>query len=64
VVRHFQAIAFGNHPELEDVEYFQSRVVQVSSSSSVPVELDGELAGMLPFRFSIDNLRLRVLAPA
>lgn len=64
VVRYFQAIAFGNHPELEDVEYFQSRVVQVSSSSSVPVELDGELAGMLPFRFSIDNLRLRVLAPA
>ena len=63
VVRYFQAIAFGSHVELPDVEYFQTRAMTVRSSGSVPVELDGELADALPCRFEISSHRLQVLAP-
>ena len=63
VVRYFQAIAFGTHPELPDVEYFQTRSIKVTSSGDVPVELDGEVAGMLPCLFSVEPQKLRVMAP-
>lgn len=64
VVRYFQAIAFGTHPELPDVEYFQTPSVTVTSEGDVPVELDGEVAGALPCEFGISGKKLRVLAPA
>ena len=63
VVRYFQAIAFGTHPQLPDVEYFQTSTLRVTSSGDVPVELDGEVAGMLPGLFSVSSQKLRVLAP-
>jgi len=63
VVRYFQAIAFGTHPELPDVEYFQTSSLKVTSSGDVPVELDGEIAGMLPCVFSIESQKLLVIAP-
>jgi YegS/Rv2252/BmrU family lipid kinase len=63
VVRYFQAIAFGTHPELPDVEYFQTSSIKVTSSGDVPVELDGEVAGMLPCLFSVEPQKLRVMAP-
>ena len=31
LIRYFQAIAFGNHPALPDVEYFQSRGLRLTS---------------------------------
>ena len=63
VVRYFQAIAFGSHPDLPDVEYFQTRSMLVSSAGEVPVELDGELSGKLPCRFALSEQKLDVLAP-
>lgn len=63
VVRYFQAIAFGTHPQLPDVEYFQTSILRVTSSGDVPVELDGEVAGMLPCLFSVSSQKLCVLAP-
>jgi YegS/Rv2252/BmrU family lipid kinase len=63
VVRYFQAIAFGTHPDLPDVEYFQAKAVRVTSADEVPVELDGEVAGTLPCAFSIAEERLIVLVP-
>jgi len=63
VVRYFQAIAFGTHPELPDVEYFQTSSIKVTSSGDVPVELDGEVAGMLPCLFSVVAETLRIKAP-
>jgi len=63
VVRYFQAIACGSHPDLPDVEYFQTRSMLVSSLGDVPVELDGELAGKLPCRFEMSAHKLDVLAP-
>lgn len=63
VIRYMQAIAFGNHPELPDVEYFQTPSLRVSCGGDVPVELDGELAGALPCEFRISSAKLEVLAP-
>lgn len=63
VVRYFQAIAFGTHPQLPDVEYFQTSSLRVTSEGDVPVELDGEVAGILPCLFSVSPQKLRVLAP-
>jgi len=63
VVRYFQAIAFGSHAELPDVEYFQTRAMNVRSAGSVPVELDGELADALPCRFEMSPGKFPVLAP-
>ncbi|HEY5954663.1 MAG TPA: diacylglycerol kinase family protein, partial [Terrimicrobiaceae bacterium] len=48
LIRYFQAIVFGNHPALPDVEYFQSRGLRLTSPEPVPVEIDGELTGFLP----------------
>jgi YegS/Rv2252/BmrU family lipid kinase len=63
VIRYFQAIAFGTHPELPDVEYFQTPSLRVRSESEVPVELDGEVAGEVPCEFRISPAKLLVLAP-
>lgn len=63
VVRYVQAIAFGSHANLPDVEYFQTRGLVARSSNPVPVELDGELADVLPCRFGFSPDKLHVLAP-
>jgi diacylglycerol kinase family enzyme len=63
VVRYLHAIAFGAHAELPDVEYFQTKGLKVSSDTEVPVELDGEIAGTVPFEFGFAQRKLRVLAP-
>ena len=64
VVRYFQAIAFGNHPDLPDVESFQTKSMNVHSSVSVPVELDGELADVLPCMFGFSPKKFFVIAPS
>lgn len=63
LIRYVQAIAFGNHPELHDVEYFQTRGLRLMSREYVPVELDGELKGALPCELGFSRRKLNVLAP-
>ncbi len=63
LIRYFQAIVFGNHPTLPDVEYFQSRGLRLTSREPVPVEIDGELTGTLPYEFGFSNGKLKVLVP-
>ena len=48
IIRYFQAIVFGSHPDLPDVEYFQTRGLRLMSREYVPVEIDGELSGRFP----------------
>ena len=63
VVRYFQAVAFGSHTDLPDVEYFQTKAMTVHSSGPVPVELDGELADVLPCTFGFYPKKFTVIAP-
>jgi YegS/Rv2252/BmrU family lipid kinase len=63
IVRYFQAVAFGNHADLPDVEYFQTKSMNVHSPSPVPVELDGELADVLPCQFGFSPRKFSVIAP-
>ena len=44
-------------------ERFSTPLLSLSSSSAVPLELDGELIGHLPAQFSIERERLRVIVP-
>ncbi len=64
LIRYFQAIAFGMHPELPDVEYFQTRGLRLMSRDYVPVEIDGELTGALPYEFGFSTRKLNVIVPA
>jgi len=64
LIRYFQAIAFGQHPGLPDVEYFQTRRLRLMSRDYVPVEIDGELTGALPCEFGFSGRGLNVLVPA
>jgi diacylglycerol kinase (ATP) len=63
LIRYFQAIVFGNHAALPDVEYFQSRGLRLTSRETVPVEIDGELSGTLPYEFGFSMGKLNVLVP-
>ncbi|MGH8047062.1 MAG: diacylglycerol/lipid kinase family protein [Chthoniobacterales bacterium] len=63
VMRYVQAIVFGDHTGLPDVEYFQTPQVLVEADVEVPVELDGEIAGVAPYTFGFADRKLRVLAP-
>ncbi len=64
VLRYMQAILFGNHTDLRDVEYFQSNQLTISSNGKdIPVELDGEVCGILPYQFGFAKQKLKVLVP-
>ena len=63
IARYLAGIVMGTHTHLDDVEYFQTRKLLVRSTSDVPVEVDGELAGQLPFTFRISSRKLRVIVP-
>lgn len=64
LLRYVQAIAFGSHPGLPDVEYFQTRGLRLMSRDYVPVEIDGELTGALPYEFGFSPRKLPVIVPA
>ena len=63
LLRYMHAILIGQHQNLGDVEYFQSREISLSSEGAVPFELDGEMAGYLPVNFSVKSVALPVFAP-
>ena len=63
LMRYVQAIVFGDHRGLPDVEYFQTERLQIEAEDEVPVEIDGEIAGLAPFTFGFSSRKLRVLVP-
>jgi diacylglycerol kinase family enzyme len=42
---------------------FRADSVELTSTASTPLEVDGELIGHLPARFTVDSCRLRVVVP-
>jgi diacylglycerol kinase (ATP) len=63
IARYLGTILMGNHTELDDVEYFQTKRVHVSSADDVPVEVDGEVVTTLPVTFRISSRKLKVVVP-
>ena len=63
IVRYMQDVIFSSQITAPEVEYFQTKSLRVTSDSSVPVEIDGELMGNCPVEFQINHHGLRVAAP-
>jgi len=63
LLRYMHAILMGNHPSLEDVEYFQTSRLSLHSEGMVPYELDGEMAGYLPLEIALEERVLPVMTP-
>jgi len=63
IARYVGTVLMGNHTEQKDVEYFQTKRAVVRSESTVPVEVDGELATEVPVTFRISSKKLRVFVP-
>ena len=63
IIKYLQDVFFSSKIRLPEVEYFQTRRLRVTSEQEVPVELDGELAGVCPVEFQMRERSLRVLAP-
>ena len=57
------AWASGNWKNLADAEYFQTRKLEITSDPAAPIEADGESFGAIPATVSIDDKRLKVIAP-
>ena len=62
IVRYIGGVLLGHHLDLEDVDYFQTSELRVTSETPAPVELDGELFCDVPVRFGMGT-RLRVCVP-
>lgn len=63
VIRYIQGMMFLAHDRMSDVKTLRTRRVRVESPDRVPVEVDGELLGYAPVTFSVQEAKLRVLAP-
>jgi diacylglycerol kinase (ATP) len=63
IIKYLQDVVFSSEIRVPEVEYFQTRRLQVESDQAVPVELDGELIGNCPVEFSVRERSLQVLVP-
>jgi diacylglycerol kinase (ATP) len=61
LIKYLQNVIFTSEITTREVKYFQTARLHVSSADEVPVELDGELAGICPVEFRIQPRRLKVL---
>jgi diacylglycerol kinase (ATP) len=62
IFRYLQGILIGNHIEMPDIECWQTSSLRILSDRAVPVELDGDVAGLTPVEFGIAREQLRVTA--
>jgi diacylglycerol kinase (ATP) len=61
LIKYLQNVIFTSEITTREVEYFQTARLRVSSEDEVPVELDGELAGICPVEFKVQPRQLKVL---
>lgn len=53
IAKYLAGVLIGRHTGMDGVEYFQVSEATVRSEQEVPVEVDGELSGVLPVTFRI-----------
>jgi YegS/Rv2252/BmrU family lipid kinase len=63
LVRYFQGILLGRLKHYPDVKMFKTARLEVTGSSEVPMEVDGELHGHLPALFTVSQSALHVICP-
>ncbi|MAB59514.1 MAG: diacylglycerol kinase [Verrucomicrobiales bacterium] len=63
IIKYVSSIALGVGDKAKGIKYFQSKEIHVQSESPVPIEVDGELAGMTPISFKHSGRRVSVFAP-
>lgn len=63
VLRYGWAVWRGTHTKLQGVRYFQTEVFTPEVSQALPFQLDGELVGRTPVKFSVIPRALRVIVP-
>lgn len=62
IAKYLAGILIGRHTGMDGVEYFQVAEATVRSGQEVPVEVDGELSGVLPVTFRVAG-RLQLCVP-
>jgi diacylglycerol kinase (ATP) len=55
--------AMGRHASLPDVRYLKAKAVEALGDSNILFQVDGELAGTLPQRFSVEPDALSLMVP-
>jgi diacylglycerol kinase (ATP) len=63
IIRYMRGALFGSLSRFSDVHYFKAKNLVVEANREVPLEVDGEVVGHSPVRFTIKPRKLRVLAP-
>jgi diacylglycerol kinase (ATP) len=62
IARYLGGVLLGKHTALSDVAYFQVPAMRIHSTEDVPVEVDGELSGVLPVNVRVTG-KLRLFVP-
>jgi len=63
LMRYFQGILLGRLKHYPDVRYFKTAHLEVTGEPEIPMEVDGELHGHLPAKFTISRGALQVICP-
>jgi diacylglycerol kinase (ATP) len=56
-------VAVGKHLSLPDVQYLKAKTVEALGDSNIQFQVDGELAGTLPQKFSVEPNALSLMVP-
>ena len=64
ILRYWRGALFGSVSSFSDVHYFKAKNVLIEADREVPLEVDGEVVGHSPVKFTIKQKKLHVLAPA
>ncbi|WP_164995864.1 diacylglycerol/lipid kinase family protein [Miniphocaeibacter massiliensis] len=58
----FLQVLSGGHINNDDVRYFHAKKIEMTSDSSIEVDVDGEYAGELPMEFKLSDYKAKVFA--
>lgn len=64
MLRYFYKVVIGRYDSLSDVQALQARQIRIESDVPVPIQMDGDPAGMTPATVTILPSALEVFAPA
>jgi diacylglycerol kinase (ATP) len=62
-IQYLWNVALGRHITMPDVKYLKTKTVEASGSPVIQVQVDGELIGTLPQKFTIEPDALSLIVP-